>query len=142
MQLTVTLDASTPLLSAITSIALAINNLQSISQEKTPIQIPGKETGIAPEFLSAEIKVIPPTNESTAATPFDGTDVTIEEIRAKAEPLTRAGRSQEIRALLKQHGVSSLSALPESSYVTFLQKLVALDTANKLQVAGDDIRYE
>ena len=141
MQLTVTIDASTPLLSAITSIALAISNLQSISQEKKPIQIPGKETGIAPEFLSAEIKVSAPAHESTAATPFDATDVTIEEIRAKAEQLFRTGHGLEIRAMLKQLAVSSISALPESSYVSFLRRLVALDNANNHQVAGDDINY-
>lgn len=140
MQLTVTLDASTPLLNAITSIALAINNLQSISQEKMPIQIPGKETGIAPEFLSAEIKVSAPAHESTAETPFDATDVTIEEIRAKADQLFRTGHGLEIRAMLKQLAVSSISALPESSYASFLQGLLALDNANN-HVAGDDINY-
>ena len=141
MQLTVTLNASTPLLNAITSIAQAITNLQSISQEKKPIQIPGKKTGIAPDFLSAEIKVPPSAHKSTAETPFDATDVTIEEIRAKAAQLFRAGHGLEIRALLEQHAVSVVSALPESSYASFLQGLLALDNANNHHVAGDDINY-
>jgi hypothetical protein len=140
MQLTVTIDASTPLLNEITSIALAISNLQSNSQDKKSIQIPGAETGIAPEFLSAEIKVTTASNESPAETPFDATDVTNEELRAKAEKICRTGLGLKVHALLKQHGVGSISALPESSYASFLKGLLALDNANN-HVAGDDIIY-
>lgn len=138
MQLNMTINASPELLAVLTGIAQALNS-HEVQKESGQA---GASQGV-PELIRTP-KTMASVGEqyrSASATKIDCTDLTLEEIRSKAAQINSAGFGQEIRALLKRHSVSSISALPESNFAAFFEALAALDTANTQQVAGDDIRY-
>lgn len=136
MQITLTIDATPALLSALGQLAfLPSGSMASVptSQATTPTDAAAFHTKSVSGCQTEDVETV---------TPFDGTDLSIEEIRNKAAQINSAGFGQEIRELLIKQGVSTISALPESNFAAFYEALAALDTANTQHVAGDDIRYE
>ncbi len=144
MHLNITLQATPSLLAALTNIAQALSGVTTdgrMAQPGQPHQITGAGATLAPEFSPAEIKAAGQAHASSAAIPFDGTDVSLEEVRAKAALLSQAGRKQEIRNLLAQYSAASISALPEKKYAVFLEALIELERAGQLQTNDDSINH-
>lgn len=50
-------------------------------------------------------------------------DITVEQVRARASEVTKAGKKEEAKALLNTFGAGSVTALSEEHYADFLAKL-------------------
>ena len=62
----------------------------------------------------------------TGAAKDNGSQVTIEDIRAVLAEKSQDGKSKEVKALLNQYGMAKLSAVAEKDYPGLLQKAKAL----------------
>lgn len=122
MNFSITLHAEPSLLAALNHIALALSREKNTAPGTDPIDI--KETSC------------PPADDNY---PFDGTDISIEEIRAKAISLNQLGLKREIKTLLDTHSASSISTLPETAYAGFLEALITLERSLSSSASRYDI---
>ena len=60
---------------------------------------------------------------SKAAKPTKETPVTLEAVRAVAAKIARAGGTEQVKALIEQHGADKLSAVPPAEYGALLKEL-------------------
>lgn len=68
---------------------------------------------------------VEPTQEKTGSTD-DPVEVTVEDIRAKAAEVGQAGKKDEIKALLGEFKVKTISSVPAEKRAEFLAALEAL----------------
>ena len=61
--------------------------------------------------------------EKTEAQPAKETPVTLEAVRAVAAKIARAGGTEQVKALIEQHGADKLSAVPPAEYGALLKEL-------------------
>ena len=110
-----------------------VNNLTAVpatntAVEETPVQ---EDAPIPKKRCTTTAPVETKTEEVKAEQPADTKSVTltIQHVRAAANPIREAGHGQKIAALLKEFEVESLSGLKEDQYAPFIAKLETLKTA-------------
>ena len=68
-----------------------------------------------------------PTKESkvstAAATPAKGKPIALEDVRAVAAKIARAGGTEQVKSLIEKHGADKLSAVPPEQYGALLKEL-------------------
>ena len=61
--------------------------------------------------------------ETMEAQPAKEPPVTLEAVRAVAAKIARAGGTEQVKALIEQHGADKLSAVPPAEYGALLKEL-------------------
>lgn len=61
--------------------------------------------------------------EKTEAQPAKEPPVTLKAVRAVAAKIARAGGTEQVKALIEQHGADKLSAVPPEQYAVLLKEL-------------------
>ena len=78
---------------------------------------------------SRKIPEVPAPTEKAETTPAPKTEekvITLDEVRMVLAEKSRAGKTQEVKRLLKECGADKLSAVPEEKYSELLKKAGAL----------------
>ncbi len=82
---------------------------------------------LSPAVQEAPAETEPPAKRksvpSEAAKPAKEPPVTLEAVRAVAAKIARAGGTEQVKALIEQHGADKLSAVPPAEYAALLKEL-------------------
>lgn len=69
-----------------------------------------------------------PAKESQAtAKPAKKKPIALEDVRAVAAKIARAGGTEQVKALIEKHGADKLSAVPPEQYEALLKELEGID---------------
>lgn len=84
--------------------------LQGLADELSP----ATETSVA----TTEKAEVPPAKEQSIA---------LEDVRAVAAKIARAGDTEQVKALIEKHGADKLSAVPPEQYAALLKELEGIE---------------
>lgn len=102
-----------PLMKVINALSALTAALQELTAQTTDNYVNSFE-----EIYNPETDDAPAAEQQSAPAPT----VTIEEVRAVLSELSRAGKTAQVKELLKKHGGEKLSAVDPAKYPALLQE--------------------
>jgi hypothetical protein len=132
MDITIHIEAER-LTAALNLLAAAILGTPSSIQEGTQFRLVPAKVGeeiagpvVLPKEAIAALNIPVPAPISNIPTPAPAPTVTLEQVRAKMAEKSRAGRKDDVTALLKTFGATALSGIDPSRYAELLAAVEAI----------------
>jgi len=139
MEIKVTLNASPEFLEGLKLLALALTGKASLPCDNLPAKVAADETVKAPDPQKPEAEKAPatrtrrpaqtPAAEAPAEEPkpeAPARKITFEDVRAAVQPVSEAGKREEVKKLLAEFDCTRVPELPEERFEEFIQRLQTL----------------